>query len=165
MLPFLFVPRTAGTVGAVATCPLEVVKTRLQSSSAFLSTKPNGSNGSKSVRNGAATNFSAPQTNGGGASNDAMLKPEQRRRLCTTIFKKRPQVRITDIKGDTFLKRLVSGDHDILLWNLIVCQIIEYCTVLEVSKQEVTATPRPSLARVAQIISGSLTHGLGVNYR
>ncbi|CAD7079993.1 unnamed protein product [Hermetia illucens] len=65
----------AGTVGAVVTCPLEVVKTRLQSSSAFLQPPriaelPGGSN----------------------PTSEAILRPEQRRKLCTTILRKRPQI-------------------------------------------------------------------------
>uniref|UniRef100_A0A1B0CGB1 Uncharacterized protein n=1 Tax=Lutzomyia longipalpis TaxID=7200 RepID=A0A1B0CGB1_LUTLO len=73
----------AGTVGAVATCPLEVVKTRLQSSSAFLSAGPRVPElpGGGSGTPGSSTN-----------STDALLRPEQRRRLCTTILRKRPQI-------------------------------------------------------------------------
>ncbi|XP_055376577.1 mitochondrial carrier protein Rim2 [Condylostylus longicornis] len=68
---------TAGTVGAVVTCPLEVVKTRLQSSSAFLQPPR------------------IPETSqNGSTTTDALLRPDQRRKLCTTILRKRklPQV-------------------------------------------------------------------------
>lgn len=67
--------RVAGTIGAVLTCPLEVVKTRLQSSTAF--TVP--------ARVGEIPGAS-------NVSSDGLLRPEQRRKLCTTILRKRPQV-------------------------------------------------------------------------
>ncbi|XP_067624869.1 mitochondrial carrier protein Rim2 isoform X2 [Eurosta solidaginis] len=69
---------TAGTVGAVVTCPLEVVKTRLQSSNSFLGPirlEPPGS------------------TNG----SSELLRPEQRRKLSTTILRKRSQPQIMAI--------------------------------------------------------------------
>lgn len=72
-----FFYRTAGTVGAVVTCPLEVVKTRLQSSSAF--PQPSRiSEGPASIN----------------ASSEALLRPEQRRKLCTTILRKGPQPQV-----------------------------------------------------------------------
>lgn len=77
---FLFVLdfSVAGTVGAIVTCPLEVVKTRLQSSSAFaypprLSEQTSTSSNHSTV-------------------SEAIRRPEQRRQLCTTILRKRPQV-------------------------------------------------------------------------
>ncbi|XP_030384614.1 mitochondrial carrier protein Rim2 isoform X2 [Scaptodrosophila lebanonensis] len=70
---------SAGTVGAVVTCPLEVVKTRLQSSTAFLTpprlAEPAGS------------------TNG----SSELLRPEQRRKLSTTILRNRSQPQIMAI--------------------------------------------------------------------
>lgn len=69
---------TAGTVGAVVTCPLEVVKTRLQSSSAFL-TPPRIPESIPATSLNSSENF---------------LRPEQKRKLCTTILRKRPQPQI-----------------------------------------------------------------------
>lgn len=73
-IQFIFF-RVAGTIGAILTCPLEVVKTRLQSSTAF--TVP--------ARIGEIPGAS-------NVSTDGLLRPEQRRKLCTTILRKRPQV-------------------------------------------------------------------------
>ncbi|XP_055916599.1 mitochondrial carrier protein Rim2 isoform X2 [Eupeodes corollae] len=70
---------TAGTVGAVLTCPLEVVKTRLQSSSSFVSPPR------------------LPEAPGCAHQSEALLRPEQRRKLCTTILRKRPQPQIMAI--------------------------------------------------------------------
>ncbi|EDW11111.1 mitochondrial carrier protein Rim2 isoform X2 [Drosophila mojavensis] len=75
---------SAGTVGAVVTCPLEVVKTRLQSSTAFQPT--------------AATTRIVEPVGGpanGGASE--LLRPEQRRKLSTTILRNRSQPQIMAI--------------------------------------------------------------------
>lgn len=69
----------AGTSGAVITCPLEVVKTRLQSSNAFLSTPTRSTkiSESSSIQN----------------SYSALRRPEQRRKFSSTILKRvRPQV-------------------------------------------------------------------------
>ncbi|XP_017468888.1 PREDICTED: solute carrier family 25 member 36 isoform X2 [Rhagoletis zephyria] len=69
---------TAGTVGAVVTCPLEVVKTRQQSSTSFI----------------APTRLEpASSTNG----SSELLRPEQRRKLSTTILRKRSQPQIMAI--------------------------------------------------------------------
>lgn len=73
--------RVAGTVGAIVTCPLEVVKTRLQSSSAFVY-PPRVSDNPTTISN---------------AASEGMLRPEQRRQLCTTILRKRPQVHNVNI--------------------------------------------------------------------
>lgn len=75
-----FFPRVAGTVGAIVTCPLEVVKTRLQSSSAFL--PPRFSNNGSS--------------NGNNRLDAARLHGEHRNKFCSTILKRRPQVRDGD---------------------------------------------------------------------
>lgn len=110
-----FSHRTAGTVGAVVTCPLEVVKTRLQSSSAFIPSQPsNGTKGRFQVS--ANSSFAAGSgaagavgTNNNVTTNDALLKPEQRRRLCTTILRKRhPQVSIelTNSRASLFYIRI-----------------------------------------------------------
>lgn len=74
----MYIYSVAGTVGAIVTCPLEVVKTRLQSSSAFIQTPPRF--------------HDLPGIPG--STNDALRSPEQRRRLCTTILRRRPQVNI-----------------------------------------------------------------------
>lgn len=73
--------RSAGTVGAVVTCPLEVVKTRLQSSTAFLPT---------------ATTTRIVEPAGGPANGGAseLLRPEQRRKLSTTILRNRSQPQV-----------------------------------------------------------------------
>ncbi|EDW63998.1 mitochondrial carrier protein Rim2 isoform X2 [Drosophila novamexicana] len=73
---------SAGTVGAVVTCPLEVVKTRLQSSTAFLPP---------------STRIVEPA--GGPANGGAseLLRPEQRRKLSTTILRNRSQPQIMAI--------------------------------------------------------------------
>lgn len=76
-LIFCFVFSVAGTVGAIVTCPLEVVKTRLQSSSAFVYPP-------RLHESGTTTNSSN--------TSEAIRRPEQRRQLCTTILRKRPQV-------------------------------------------------------------------------
>lgn len=72
----LYVYRVAGTVGAIVTCPLEVVKTRLQSSSAFLY----------------PPRIPDQQGKGSPKSSKGILRPEQRRQLCNTLLRKRPQV-------------------------------------------------------------------------
>lgn len=74
----LFTFRTAGTVGAIVTCPLEVVKTRLQSSTAFNVT----------------TSRLAEPPGSINAAPSELLRPEQRRKLCTTILRKRPQPQV-----------------------------------------------------------------------
>lgn len=92
---------TAGTVGAIVTCPLEVVKTRLQSSTSFIPAQPsNGTRGRLQVAPGhsslSTSNSSSSNSTASShvTSSEGMLKPEQRRRLCTTILTKRhPQVR------------------------------------------------------------------------
>lgn len=76
--------RSAGTVGAVVTCPLEVVKTRLQSSKAFQApsqriVEPPGPPGG------------GPANNGGASE---LLRPEQRRKLSTTILRNRSQPQV-----------------------------------------------------------------------
>lgn len=74
MILFVFF-RVAGTVGAIVTCPLEVVKTRLQSSSAFLYPPR------------------VPDQQGKGSpKSSGILRPEQRQQLCNTLLRKRPQV-------------------------------------------------------------------------
>lgn len=73
---FFFVYRVAGTVGAIVTCPLEVVKTRLQSSSAFLY----------------PPRVPDQQGKGSPKPSKGILRPEQRRQLCNTLLRKRPQV-------------------------------------------------------------------------
>lgn len=68
--------RVAGTAGAVVTCPLEVVKTRLQSSIAFLP-----------VHASRISELPGMQTS------DALRRPEQRRKFSSTILRRvRPQV-------------------------------------------------------------------------
>lgn len=83
--------RTAGTVGAVVTCPLEVVKTRLQSSTAFL-TPPR-------IEHNSTTNASSE-----------LLRPEQRRKLSTTILRNRSQPQV--IGG---VRRVVPTQYYIIL--------------------------------------------------
>ena len=70
--------RTAGTVGAVVTCPLEVVKTRLQSSTAFITT----------------TQRSVDSPGSSNGANSELLRPEQRRKLSTTILRNRSQPQV-----------------------------------------------------------------------
>lgn len=74
----------AGTVGAVLTCPLEVVKTRQQSSSAFLPQ-------TQRLTDIAARATTLPGNATAANSSDSILRPEQQRRLYTTILKKRRQ--------------------------------------------------------------------------
>ncbi|XP_011205621.1 mitochondrial carrier protein Rim2 isoform X1 [Bactrocera neohumeralis] len=78
---------TAGTVGAVVTCPLEVVKTRLQSSNAFLG----------------PTRLEPPGSTNGASE---LLRPEQRRKLSTTILRKRSQPQV--IGG---VRRIMAISH------------------------------------------------------
>ena len=78
--------RFAGTVGAIVTCPLEVVKTRLQSSSSRFYPSPvldDGNN--KTNTNG--THFKGTS---------------HKRDICTSILQKRSQVRMNhnDFKID-----------------------------------------------------------------
>jgi len=80
VLMFHFHPhRSAGTVGAVVTCPLEVVKTRLQSSTAFMTPSR------------LAENAGGGPANGGQSE---LLRPEQRRKLSTTILRNRSQPQV-----------------------------------------------------------------------
>lgn len=81
LISCILISRVAGTVGAIVTCPLEVVKTRLQSSSAFIY-PPRVSENPTTISN---------------AASEGMLRPEQRRQLCTTILRKRPQVHYFNI--------------------------------------------------------------------
>lgn len=69
--------RVAGTAGAVVTCPLEVVKTRLQSSNAFM----------PASRISELPGLQNP-------TSDALRRPEQRRKFSSTILRRvRPQVK------------------------------------------------------------------------
>ncbi|XP_016945534.1 mitochondrial carrier protein Rim2 isoform X1 [Drosophila suzukii] len=81
---------SAGTVGAVVTCPLEVVKTRLQSSTAFMTPSR------------LAENAGGP-ANGGQSE---LLRPEQRRKLSTTILRNRSQPQV--IGG---VRRIMAISH------------------------------------------------------
>lgn len=77
-----FLCSVAGTAGAVVTCPLEVVKTRLQSSNAFL---PNPVH--RSSRSSDLTGIQNSSTH------SALRRPEQRRKFSSTILRRiRPQV-------------------------------------------------------------------------
>lgn len=68
----------AGTAGAVVTCPLEVVKTRLQSSNAFLPIQASRISELPGMQN---------------PTSDALRRPEQRRKYSSTILRRsRPQV-------------------------------------------------------------------------
>lgn len=139
----LLVHRTAGTVGAVVTCPLEVVKTRLQSSTAFITAQP--SNGTRGRLQVTPTHSNSISTKGGAApgsnhvtTTEGMLKPEQRRRLCTTILRKRhPQVRTKggmEVLGCLVTSCFFPGAYyDILMWHVLVCQVNEHSAVPEVS--------------------------------
>lgn len=70
--------RVAGTAGAVVTCPLEVVKTRLQSSNAFLPVHASRISELPGMQN---------------PTSDALRRPEQRRKFSSTILRRsRPQV-------------------------------------------------------------------------
>lgn len=88
----IFIFSVAGTSGAVVTCPLEVVKTRLQSSNAFL---PHPTN-----RPARYKELSGIQSSSS-SHNDALRLPEQRRKFSSTILRRiRPQV-IKTFDGDT----------------------------------------------------------------
>lgn len=140
--------RTAGTVGAVVTCPLEVVKTRLQSSTAFLPAQPsNGTKGrlqvSTSITSTTSTNSSlANAASGPGTAtvnSDGRIKPDQRRRLCTTILRKRPP-QVTAIAFVNYyaelINTLISGYYDIFLRNVLIGQVNEYCAMPQVSPRD-----------------------------
>lgn len=73
--------RFAGTIGAIVTCPLEVVKTRLQSSSSPFYPSP--------VLD-AATKVNSTPTQFKGTS--------QKRDICTSILRKRSQVSLFPLK-------------------------------------------------------------------
>lgn len=80
MIIFLLTYSVAGTAGAVVTCPLEVVKTRLQSSTAFMPVHASRIAELPGMQN---------------PTSDALRRPEQRRKLSTTILRRvRPQVNI-----------------------------------------------------------------------
>lgn len=68
--------RFAGTIGAIVTCPLEVVKTRLQSSSSRFYPSPVLDVANKQSTNGAQFKGTT-----------------QKRDICTSILRKRSQVR------------------------------------------------------------------------
>lgn len=72
----LFCCRVAGTVGAIVTCPLEVVKTRQQSSNSGFHHLPQ----------------IAQEPPGGSQTTCRTVYPAQRRRLWTTTRHSRPQV-------------------------------------------------------------------------
>lgn len=73
-----FINRVAGTAGAVVTCPLEVVKTRLQSSNAFVHVHASRISELPGMQN---------------PTSDALRRPEQRRKFSSTILRRvRPQV-------------------------------------------------------------------------
>ncbi|KAG5676756.1 hypothetical protein PVAND_006565 [Polypedilum vanderplanki] len=75
----------AGTAGAVFTCPLEVIKTRLQSSNAFLPINHNKNSHSTQIR---MSESSTTQN-----SFSTLRRPEQRRKFSSTILRRvRPQV-------------------------------------------------------------------------
>ena len=77
---YFFDYSVAGTAGAVVTCPLEVVKTRLQSSTAFMPVHASRIAELPGMQN---------------PTSDALRRPEQRRKLSTTILRRvRPQVNI-----------------------------------------------------------------------
>uniref|UniRef100_A0A336MBW7 CSON014903 protein n=1 Tax=Culicoides sonorensis TaxID=179676 RepID=A0A336MBW7_CULSO len=69
----LFAGGVAGTVGAIVTCPLEVVKTRLQSSNAFLPPR-----------------FSNNDSSGGKGLDAKRIHIEHRNKFCSNILKRRP---------------------------------------------------------------------------
>lgn len=74
-----FINRVAGTAGAVVTCPLEVVKTRLQSSNAFMPVQASRISELPGLQN---------------PTSDALRRPEQRRKFSSTILRRvRPQVK------------------------------------------------------------------------
>lgn len=80
ILLYFFDYSVAGTAGAVVTCPLEVVKTRLQSSTAFMPVHASRIAELPGMQN---------------PTSDALRRPEQRRKLSTTILRRvRPQVNI-----------------------------------------------------------------------
>lgn len=104
----LFFFRVAGTTGAVLTCPLEVVKTRLQSSNAFL---PYPSN--KYPR---STDLSGIQSSSSSLQNDALRRPEQRRKFSSTILRRiRPQVTECVNRGVRKLKILLKSSSESLM--------------------------------------------------
>lgn len=75
--------RVAGTAGAVITCPLEVVKTRLQSSNAFLPVHAARISELPGIQN---------------PTSDALRRPEQRRKFSSTILRRvRPQVNYLEL--------------------------------------------------------------------
>lgn len=91
--------RLAGTVGAIVTCPLEVVKTRLQSSS---------------------SQFYPPRMNDVGRkhnNNEHIKASTQRRDLYTSILRKRSQV------SDFFFVCINSSVHSLIVSPLLVCPI------------------------------------------
>ncbi|CAK9826696.1 Mitochondrial carrier protein Rim2 [Anthophora retusa] len=80
----LFAGGVAGTAGAIVTCPLEVVKTRLQSSSSGFYPPPIN----KELTSGHVTCKSFP-------------KPEQRRRLCTGGYTRHALVALSHFGSST----------------------------------------------------------------
>lgn len=116
--------RSAGTVGAVVTCPLEVVKTRLQSSTAFQApsqriVEPPGPPG-------------GPANNGGASE---LLRPEQRRKLSTTILRNRSQPQV--IGG---VRRVVPNFLYFLLQSIMIINIYKYIYTLSFQAKVQTTT-------------------------
>lgn len=82
-IPLFALFSVAGTAGAVVTCPLEVVKTRLQSSNAFLPNPVQRSSRTSSDLTGIQNS----------STHSALRRPEQRRKFSSTILRRiRPQV-------------------------------------------------------------------------
>lgn len=129
--------RSAGTVGAVVTCPLEVVKTRLQSSTAFQApsqriVEPPGATG-------------GPANNGGASE---LLRPEQRRKLSTTILRNRsqPQViggvrRVVPNFIYFLLQLIIYHDHQYIRMYILLFQAKVQATTIITNNNNNTSWP------------------------
>lgn len=101
---FYFVYRFAGTVGAILTCPLEVVKTRLQSSSSTFYPQPMPDVANKLNPNGLR-----------------FKKSTQTREICTSILQKRSQVSV-QLCNNAIFKFLIIIHfffHRVFLWQFL----------------------------------------------
>lgn len=100
-----YINSVAGTAGAVVTCPLEVVKTRLQSSNAFLPHPTNRPSRYKELSGIQSSSSSL---------NNALRRPEQHRKFSSTILRRiRPQV-ITTVQHS----HLMNERHVPFLFSL-----------------------------------------------
>lgn len=101
----IFAYRFAGTIGAIVTCPLEVVKTRLQSSSSPFYPSPILDVANKNSTNGAQFKGTS-----------------HKRDICTSILRKRSQVSpyfcMINLAYLILIHSVFTDSNHIPLWNI-----------------------------------------------